>query len=78
VESADDYVLIEDLFPATTDKESEAGKSANAQMPSNQRILNPEEKILDAVSQWNGARGRFVLRKKSSVSGINLIDPSIF
>lgn len=68
IETADDYVLIEDLFPATSDKESETGKSTAVQMPTNQRILSPDEKILDAVSQWNGARGRFVLRKKSSVN----------
>lgn len=39
----------------------------NRLMIANQRILQQEKKVLDAVSQWCGAKGRFVLRKKGSV-----------
>lgn len=36
--------------------------------PVSQRILNPEDQLIGAVANWNGAKGRFVLRKKGSVS----------
>ncbi|KFD72382.1 hypothetical protein M514_01694 [Trichuris suis] len=54
----DDYVLMEDLWmpePSTT-----------RQVQVSRRVLEPDELIMNAVANWNGANGRFVLRKKGS------------
>ncbi|OUC40786.1 Phosphatidylinositol-specific phospholipase C, X domain protein [Trichinella nativa] len=56
----DDYVLMEEL---ASHKRSEDEKS-NDQI--RQRVLNPNNSILNAVANWNGAKGRFVIRKKGS------------
>ncbi|KRZ88545.1 1-phosphatidylinositol 4,5-bisphosphate phosphodiesterase beta-4 [Trichinella sp. T8] len=56
----DDYVLMEEL---ASHKRSEDEKS-NEQI--RQRVLNPNNSILNAVANWNGAKGRFVIRKKGS------------
>ncbi|KRY12055.1 1-phosphatidylinositol 4,5-bisphosphate phosphodiesterase epsilon-1 [Trichinella patagoniensis] len=56
----DDYVLMEEL---ASHKRSEDEKS-NEQI--RQRVLNPNNSVLNAVANWNGAKGRFVIRKKGS------------
>ncbi|XP_003369599.1 putative 1-phosphatidylinositol-4,5-bisphosphate phosphodiesterase epsilon-1 [Trichinella spiralis] len=56
----DDYVLMEEL---ASHKRSEDEKG-NEQI--RQRVLNPNNSVLNAVANWNGAKGRFVIRKKGS------------
>lgn len=42
--------------------------------PASQRILNPEDQLIGScVANWNGAKGRFVLRKKGSVSAFLML-----
>ncbi|CDW53051.1 1 phosphatidylinositol 4,5 bisphosphate [Trichuris trichiura] len=54
----DDYVLMEDLWIPEA--------STTCQVQVSRRVLEPDELIMNAVANWNGANGRFVLRKKGS------------
>ena len=58
-EHYDDYVLVEDV-----QKQHDRGSC--------QRILDMEESVLQAQSNWQGS-GRFILRKKTNVSTTKLI-----
>uniref|UniRef100_A0A914VHD0 Uncharacterized protein n=1 Tax=Plectus sambesii TaxID=2011161 RepID=A0A914VHD0_9BILA len=64
VDNAEDYLLIEESLnmPAT----GEDGASGDGAPVTNQRILPPNEQIMDAVACWNGSTRRFVIRKKGS------------
>ncbi|KAK5974916.1 Phosphoinositide phospholipase C, partial [Trichostrongylus colubriformis] len=57
-EQVDEYILTE-----------ESAVSSSGEDHVEQRILSPNEPIMDAVACWNGSSRRFVLRKKG-------IDPS--
>ncbi|WKY15760.1 hypothetical protein Q1695_000889 [Nippostrongylus brasiliensis] len=54
-DQVDEYVLIEESVLTVPGEE-----------PVEQRILPPNEPIMDAVACWNGSTRRFVLRKKGS------------
>lgn len=42
--------------------------AGDLELTTTQRMLPPNEPIMDAVACWNGSTRRFQLRKKSSVS----------
>jgi phosphatidylinositol phospholipase C epsilon len=62
-EQADNYVLVEDVQKGWDHRETDKGGGS-------QRILDTNETVLQAQSKWRGS-GRFLLRKKSSVSILN-------
>lgn len=61
-DAVDDYILTEvaknGQNPRSDEQHSEYGS---------QRILSPNELILDSVARWNGSTKRFVIRKKGAV-----------
>ncbi|KRY76733.1 1-phosphatidylinositol 4,5-bisphosphate phosphodiesterase epsilon-1 [Trichinella pseudospiralis] len=56
----DDYVLMEELASHKTSEDEKSNEQIH------QRVLNPNNSVLNAVANWNGAKGRFVIRKKGS------------
>jgi phosphatidylinositol phospholipase C, epsilon len=59
-EQAENYVLVEDVQKGWDHREADKGGGS-------QRVLDANENVLHAQSKWKG-NGRFLLRKKSSVS----------
>jgi len=62
-ESMENYALVEDVQKTWDHREvDKAGRS--------QRVMDAGESVLQAQSKWKGS-GRFLLRKKSTVSSRN-------
>lgn len=59
-ENADAFVLLEDVQKSWDPREVEKGGGGS------QRILDRDEKVLQAQSKWRGS-GRFIVRKSGSV-----------
>lgn len=59
-ENADAFVLLEDVQKSRDPREVEKGGGGS------QRVLDRDEKVLQAQSKWRGS-GRFIVRKSGSV-----------